>query len=134
MHDGKDGFQVVTPLEREDGGTILVNRGWISRDKQYQRERDPSALPTGEITVQGLLREPLKKNMFTPKNKPEEGKFFFPDTYEMASVVGCEAVLVEETMKADLLESYRREEAGMPIGRAAEVNLRNNHTQYIFTW
>jgi surfeit locus 1 family protein len=134
MHDGKDGFQVVTPLEREDGGTILVNRGWISREKQYQRERDPSALPTGEITVQGLLREPLKKNMFTPKNKPEEGKFFFPDTYEMAAVVGCEAVLVEETMKADLLESYRREEAGMPIGRAAEVNLRNNHTQYIFTW
>lgn len=27
-----------------------------------------------------------------------------------------------------------REAAGVPIGRAAEVNLRNNHTQYIFTW
>jgi hypothetical protein len=23
---------------------------------------------------------------------------------------------------------------GMPIGRPAEVNLRNNHAQYIFTW
>lgn len=23
---------------------------------------------------------------------------------------------------------------GIPIGRAAEVNLRNNHAQYIFTW
>lgn len=23
---------------------------------------------------------------------------------------------------------------GVPIGRAAEVNLRNNHAQYIFTW
>ena len=23
---------------------------------------------------------------------------------------------------------------GIPFGRAAEVNLRNNHAQYIFTW
>jgi surfeit locus 1 family protein len=34
----------------------------------------------------------------------------------------------------DLLEAYRREAAGIPIGRPAEVNLRNNHLQYIFTW
>jgi surfeit locus 1 family protein len=34
----------------------------------------------------------------------------------------------------DLVESYDREAKGIPIGRAAEVNLRNNHSQYIFTW
>ena len=34
----------------------------------------------------------------------------------------------------DLLIAYDREAAGIPIGRPAEVNLRNNHTQYIFTW
>ena len=134
MHDSQDGFQVVTPLERTDGSTILINRGWISRDKQYQRERNPSALPREEITVQGLLREPLKKNMFTPKNKPEEGKFFFPDVYEMAASAKCEPVLIEETMQPNLLETFDREAKGRPIGRVAEVNLRNNHTQYIFTW
>lgn len=26
------------------------------------------------------------------------------------------------------------EARGIPFGRAAEVNLRNNHAQYIFTW
>lgn len=26
------------------------------------------------------------------------------------------------------------ETRGIPFGRAAEVNLRNNHAQYIFTW
>lgn len=26
------------------------------------------------------------------------------------------------------------EKRGIPFGRAAEVNLRNNHAQYIFTW
>lgn len=38
------------------------------------------------------------------------------------------------TLAPDLLKSYDREAKGIPIGRAAEVNLRNNHTQYIFTW
>lgn len=26
------------------------------------------------------------------------------------------------------------ETRGIPFGRAPEVNLRNNHAQYIFTW
>jgi surfeit locus 1 family protein len=34
----------------------------------------------------------------------------------------------------DLLKAWDREARGIPIGRPAEVNLRNNHTQYIFTW
>jgi len=34
----------------------------------------------------------------------------------------------------DLLTNYEREPKGVPIGRAPTVNLRNNHTQYIFTW
>lgn len=135
MHDGHDGFLVITPLERGKGAsTILVNRGWISREKQFQRDRDPSALPQGHVAVAGLLREPWKKNVFTPNNKPAEGKFYFPDVYQMADVANTEPVWIEETMQPSLLESYHREARGIPIGRAPEVNLRNNHTQYIFTW
>lgn len=133
-HDGQDGFLVVTPLERDGASTILVNRGWISKEKKFQRDRDPSSLPEGEVTISGLLREPWKKNMFTPDNKPEQGKFYFPDVQEMARVSGAQPVWIEETMTPDLLVSYDREAKGIPIGRAPEVNLRNNHTQYIFTW
>lgn len=99
MHDGTDGFLVITPLERGDGAsTILVNRGWISREKQFQQDRLEGALPKEEVTVSGLLREPWKKNFFTPANKPEEGKFYFPDVQQMAQVVGAEPVWIEETM------------------------------------
>lgn len=34
----------------------------------------------------------------------------------------------------DLIESLNRTANGVPIGRPAQVNLRNNHLQYIFTW
>ncbi|KAB8356579.1 hypothetical protein FH972_024159 [Carpinus fangiana] len=133
-HDGADGFLVITPLDRGDKGTkILVNRGWISREKADQRTRRQS-LPKGQITVAGLLREPWKKNMFTPDNVPEKGQWYFPDVAKMAEVTGSQPVWIEETMQPDLIVSMNREAAGIPIGRAAEVNLRNNHTQYIFTW
>ncbi|KAL8784563.1 MAG: hypothetical protein Q9213_003911 [Squamulea squamosa] len=134
IHDGNDGFLVVTPLEREDGAsTVLVNRGWIPRNKKSQADRK-EGLPLGQVTIEGLLREPWKKNMFTPENRPELAQYYFPDVKQMAELTGSEAVWIEETMSPDLLKAYDREAQGIPIGRPAEVNLRNNHTQYIFTW
>lgn len=140
LHDGNDGYLVITPLDRtqefpnsKSNTSILVNRGWIPKSKAAQSSR-PGGLPTNEITVEGLLREPWKRNMFTPVNKPGESKWFFPDVFEMAGHAGTQAIWVEETMKPDLLASYEREDKGIPIGRPPEVNLRNNHTQYIFTW
>ncbi|KAL5358207.1 SURF1 family-domain-containing protein [Aspergillus floccosus] len=134
MREGQDGFVVMTPLERGDGqSTVLVNRGWISRKMVDQKDRTVG-LPQGEVTVEGLLREPYKKNMFTPENKPEDGKFYFPDVEQMAELTGSQPVLIEETMIPDMVEHLDREAKGIPIGRAAEVNLRNNHSQYIFTW
>lgn len=137
LHDGNDGYLVITPLERMDGAgrnsTILVCRGWIPKAKAPQSSR-PDALPTGDVKVEGLLREPWKKNFFTPDNDPSANTWHFPDVHEMAAHVGSQPVWIEETMQPNLLESYRREEAGIPIGRPPEVNLRNNHVQYIFTW
>lgn len=134
--DGEDGYLVVTPLERIVNGKVskfLVCRGWISKDKKDQKDRK-LGLPEGEVTVQGLLREPWKKNIFTPSNRPETGEFYFPDVLQMAELSGSQPVWIEETMRPDLLVSYDREAKGIPIGRPAEVNLRNTHTQYIFTW
>lgn len=140
VHDGEDGYLVVTPLERSDNfpnykgnSTILVCRGWIPKNKKAQSAR-PEGLPTGQVLVEGLLREPWKKNIFTPDNNPGKSVWHFPDVLEMAEHVGSQPVWIEETMKSDLLETYRRTEKGIPVARPPEVNLRNNHTQYIFTW
>ncbi|KAM5452466.1 surf-like protein [Microsporum audouinii] len=134
MQEGKDGYLVVTPLERGEGeSTILVNRGWIAKTLEKQSDR-PEGLPQEEVVIEGLLRSPWKKNMFTPDNKPEEGKFYFPDVKQMAELTGSQPVWIEETMVQDLLSMYNREDKGIPIGRTAEVHLRNNHAQYIFTW
>ncbi|KAK7417009.1 surf-like protein [Neonectria magnoliae] len=133
MRDGTDGYMVITPLERDGGSTILVNRGWIDKKHRDRRSR-PDGLPTGEVTVEGLLREPWKKNMFTPENRPERGDFYFPDVKQMAQLTGSQPVWVEATMEQEFMQMVDYEARGIPYGRAAEVNLRNNHAQYIFTW
>ncbi|KAI0384371.1 SURF1-domain-containing protein [Hypomontagnella monticulosa] len=134
MRDGEQGFMVVTPLEREgEGTTVLVNRGWISKKFRDRRSR-PESLPTSEVEVEGLLREPWKKNMFTPENRPDKNEFYFPDVKQMAALTDSQPVWIEQTMEPDLLQTIDMESKGIPIGRPAEVNLRNNHAQYIFTW
>lgn len=103
IQEGEDGYTVVTPLERVDEKgnkhKVLCCRGWIRKDavKQWFR-RGTGALPEGEVTVEGLLRIPPKGNMFTPKNVPEEGKWFFPNVAEMAEWSGSQKVWIEETM------------------------------------
>lgn len=97
LRESENGYQVVTPLERENGTKILVNRGWISKTKRLHKDRDPASLPTGEVTVEGLLRQPWEKNMFTPDNRPEINEFYFPDVGQMAALVQAQPVWIEET-------------------------------------
>lgn len=100
IRDGKNGYLVVTPLERGDGAsTVLVNRGWIPKTFERQVKRK-EGLPQGQVVVEGLLREPWKKNFFTPDNKPEQGAFYFPDVQQMADFTGSQPVWIEETMGA----------------------------------
>jgi surfeit locus 1 family protein len=101
MREGEQGYMVVTPLERlDEGSTVLVNRGWISKKMGDQRLRDPEALPREVVTIEGLLREPWKKNMFTPDNRPDRWEFYFPDVKQMASLVGSQPIWIEATMGA----------------------------------
>ena len=108
MHDGNNGYLVVTPLEREGSGTtVLVNRGWIPKKLRRQSDRE-EGLPRGQVIVEGLLREPWKKNMFTPDNKPEQGEYYFPDVQQMAIITGSQPIWIEETMGSEFLPEYRR--------------------------
>lgn len=98
IHDGENGYIIFTPLERGEGeSSVLISRGWISKKLVKQADRR-EGLPEGEVVVEGLLREPWKKNMFTPDNRPDRGEFYFPDVKQMAELSGCQPVCVEETM------------------------------------
>jgi surfeit locus 1 family protein len=135
------GYDVVMPLVRPDGGsTILVNRGFVSRDMVDQfmkvvKSADPSSL----VEVCGMISAKGVKNMFTPQNDPVKGNWFWADANAMSAYAGGEqngvqAVLIDEIMDEGSVEAARRLKRGVPIGKPSEVDVRNNHTSYIFTW
>jgi surfeit locus 1 family protein len=82
--DGVKGYDVITPFIREDGSTILVDRGFISRD--HIQDQKPVGIhePKGKVKIMGMLRMKLhNKNPFTPENRPEKGEWYFLDLDKM---------------------------------------------------
>jgi surfeit locus 1 family protein len=58
IHDGRAGFNVITPLRLEPGpGVLLVNRGWIGRSPDYPRAPRVD-VPAGPVEVAGLASRP----------------------------------------------------------------------------
>nr|GAT59024.1 predicted protein [Mycena chlorophos] len=133
--EGVHGANVVTPLVREDGTTVLVDRGFIPKEldlNSIQRE-------TGEVEVLGMLRTSEKRNTFTPDNLPERGEWYWKDVEAMAEYAGgteanVQPVLVEEIFEGHEGEASARLLKGIPVGRPARVDLRNSHLSYVITW
>lgn len=91
VRDGTHGYHVITPLVRTDGSTVLVDRGFISKDYADRYARDEG----GEVQVLGMLRTSHTRNSFTPDNQPGEGEWYWADIDSMAEFAGGEAAGVQ---------------------------------------
>ncbi|KNZ75035.1 Surfeit locus protein 1 [Termitomyces sp. J132] len=134
VREGVHGVHVVTPLIRENGSTVLVDRGFVSNDfvSTFQNE-------DGEVEITGMLRTSQPRNTFTPDNRPDEGKWYWTDVESMAEYVGGEKagvqpVFVEQIFEGHAGEAGTRLLKGIPIGRAPTIDLRNAHLSYVITW
>lgn len=84
VKDGVQGYQLITPLVRQDGSTILVDRGFISKDYTSNRQIEGVFCPEGGVKVLGMLRNKLQnKNLFTPENRPETGEWYWFDLEQL---------------------------------------------------
>jgi surfeit locus 1 family protein len=54
--DGVPGIHVLTPLRMSGDAAILVDRGWIPRERSEPDARRAFAPPPGEVLVQGVAR------------------------------------------------------------------------------
>ncbi|OLL23083.1 Cytochrome oxidase assembly protein shy1 [Neolecta irregularis DAH-3] len=131
--DGRGGFHVITPLQRQDGSKVLVNRGWIASKFRDQESRK-LGLPEDEVVVHALVRPHPRKNIFTPENKPHEDKFYFTDVPQMVELTMSKPIYLENIIEDDDFKADMDAKCGIPIGRNPTINLSNNHLSYIFTW
>ncbi|CAH3042869.1 unnamed protein product, partial [Porites lobata] len=122
----KSGAHIITPLDlSETGQRILVNRGWVPRDK-IEPEKRPEGQIQGEVELVGFIRQGEKRQPFQAKNNPEKNQWCSRDVDAMAEVTGSLPILVD----ADAASTI----PGGPKGGQTRVYLRNEHLQYIITW
>lgn len=124
----KQGFYVMTPLERREGGTVLVNRGFVPTELKDVDRRAAGQIE-GETTVTGILRGSEPRTMFVPAPDPARGEWYNRDIAGISAAKGLGDVppfLVEVDATSN--------PGGWPKGGQLRVDLPNNHLQYAFTW
>lgn len=139
MQDNREGYYVVTPLERKDGSKLLIFRGWIPKELGDKNKRKAvGALPEKEVTLVCQLQRKPKKNMFTPEDKPKEGLYHFMSIDEMAKQTDAQPVyikaLFDPIVDGRELLPEQMMSRGIPVGAPGKVEIRNTHFQYILTW
>ncbi|KJA25847.1 hypothetical protein HYPSUDRAFT_64573 [Hypholoma sublateritium FD-334 SS-4] len=136
VREGVHGVHVVTPLIRDNGTTVLIDRGFVSNDFVSSINSEEE---NGEVEVLGMLRTSQARNTFTPDNNPEKGEWYWTDVEKMAETAGGKAANVQPVFIEQILEGHAGDantklSKGIPVGRAPTIDLRNAHLSYVITW
>lgn len=116
------GVWVLTPLAT-DAGIVLVNRGFLPRD----RLSDPLA-PASTGSVVGLMRLSEPGGRLLRPNRPPQDVWFSRDVAAIAAARGLSDV-------APFFVDAERTPAGTyPIGGLTVLQFRNMHAVYAATW
>ncbi|SOR29075.1 putative surfeit locus 1 family protein (surf1-like) [Methylorubrum extorquens] len=122
------GFYVITPLKRDDGTTILVNRGFVPTELKRPEDRGAGQV-SGAATVTGMLRASETRTLFVPESDPKREAWFTRD------IPGISAARNLTNVAPYLIEADATPNpGGWPRGGQLRVDLPNNHLQYAFTW
>lgn len=93
------GFWVVTPLQLDSGGTLLVNRGFIPQAQRAQWHPDPTQAGPS-VRVQGLLRASEPGGGFLRRNNPAQQRWHSRDVAAIAQAQGLAQVAPFSSMRA----------------------------------
>lgn len=121
------GFWVMTPFNRDDGTTVLINRGFVP-----ENENDAAswtALPQGSVTLVGLLRLSEPRGAFLRSNDPQSGRWFSRD---VSTIAEARELTAAAPYFIDL--EWTPGQQGLPVAGLTVLSFSNNHLIYAITW
>jgi surfeit locus 1 family protein len=122
------GYEVLTPLRLSEGGTVIVNRGFVPAEKKDPATRAAGQI-AGETKVTGLMRRPESRTSFIPADEPAKNLWFTRDPAALAAHWAL-ADAAPFSVDADATENP----GGWPRGGATVMKIPNNHLSYALTW
>lgn len=125
---GNDGYYIMTPLRREGASPVLVNRGWVPRDRKEPARR-AEGQPGGTVEVVGYLRHDARRGWLMPDNDVAGNHWFWFDLPAMSRKAGL-AEAATFYLEADTTPNP----GNFPVGGQTQIHLPSNHLQYAITW
>lgn len=122
--NGKPGYHILTPLRLDDGGILLVNRGWVPQDK-----KDKASHVNNSARIMGMLRRPPPPNPFTPANNPDKNDWYRIDLAQIAAARNLESLA-----PLVLYIHLDTDHPEWPMTEALEWKPPNDHLQYAVFW
>ena len=122
LNKGEIGFKVIVPYEVNSSLLVLVDKGWIRKDKINSIK---NSLLNDDI-IEGYTKKIREKKLFTPKNNVKEDFLYSVeiDNLKKSLNKNIYPLLIIQTSKTkkDIIPNDYR------------VSLSNNHLQYAITW
>lgn len=122
LHKGEIGFKVIIPYEVNNSQVVLVDKGWVKKDKINLLKK---TLFSNEV-VEGYTKKIQKKNLFTPDNNIKE------DFLYSVEIVSLQKSLNKNIYPLLIVQTSKTNKDIIPNNY--EIRLSNNHLQYAITW
>ena len=129
---GVPGWHVYTPLARDDGTIVFVNRGFVPAERKAASTRTAGQV-SEPVSLTGLARNPpsMKPNSMIPDHDPQKNVYTWRDFKAMTADAGLSgATLIPFFVE---VHAGKQPSAG-PRGGVTRVTLENKHFGYALTW
>jgi surfeit locus 1 family protein len=125
------GFWVLTPLRREDDGSVvLINRGFVAAEQRDRAARGAAVSASADaVTVTGLLRITEPEGGFLRRNDAAANRWYSRDVPAIAAARGLGRV-APYFIDADAAPDSSDE----PVGGLTVIAFNNHHAVYAITW
>jgi surfeit locus 1 family protein len=122
----KLGADLLMPLQPSDGAPpVLVNRGWVPQNRDQALP-----LPQGEVQVEGYVRPPERRGLFSPRDDLAGHHFYTLDPAGIGAAIG-----VPDLQPFTLVAlGARGADEFYPDPARRLPRPDNNHLSYAITW
>ena len=122
LNKGEIGFKVIIPYEVNSSLLVLVDKGWIRKDKINSIK---NSLFNDDI-IEGYTKKIKEKKLFTPKNNIKE------DFLYSVEIDNLKKSLNKNIYPLLIIQTSKTKKDIIP--NDYHVGLSNNHLQYAITW
>ena len=122
LNKGEIGFKVIVPYQVNSSLVVLVDKGWIRKDKI---DLIKNTLLNDDV-IEGYTKKIREKNLFTPNNNIKEDFLYSVQTDSLKKSLN------KNIYPLLIIQTSKTNKDIVPNDYA--IRLPNNHLQYAITW